>query len=59
MMRSPTASVSGAKEGGKTSLSAKSGIRSMQEKKAFLGTMLGNVDALVESIQNAGILGFV
>lgn len=35
------------------------GVKSMAEKKAFLGTMLGNVDALVESIQKAGILGLI
>ncbi|KAI0700607.1 cell division control protein 14, SIN component-domain-containing protein [Cytidiella melzeri] len=57
MMRSPTASPGGSKESSKVLSPAKSGVRTMQEKKAFLGTMLGNVDALVESIQKAGVLG--
>ncbi|KAF8318264.1 hypothetical protein DL93DRAFT_444754 [Clavulina sp. PMI_390] len=33
------------------------GMRSMEEKKALLGTWLGNVDALVEGIQRAGVWG--
>jgi len=32
-------------------------IRSTEEKKEFLGTMLGNVDALVEGVRKAGIWG--
>jgi len=31
--------------------------RTTEEKKAFLGTMLGNVDALVEGVRKAGIWG--
>ena len=55
---SPTgSSASRSKESGRALPPVVSGLRTMQEKKAFLGTMLGNVDALVESIQKAGILG--
>ncbi|KAI0092154.1 cell division control protein 14, SIN component-domain-containing protein [Irpex rosettiformis] len=57
---SPTgSSASGARElsASKVPPPAQRDVRTMQEKKAFLGTMLGNVDALVESIQKAGILG--
>jgi len=32
-------------------------IKSTDEKKELLGTMLGNVDALVESVRKAGIWG--
>lgn len=32
-------------------------MRTMEEKKAFLGTMLGNVDALVEGIRTQGVFG--
>ena len=32
-------------------------VRSTEEKKKLLGTMLGNVDALVESVRKAGIWG--
>jgi len=32
-------------------------IRTTEEKKALLGTMLGNVDALVEGVRKAGIWG--
>lgn len=32
-------------------------VKSTEEKKEFLGTMLGNVDALVESVRKAGIWG--
>lgn len=31
--------------------------RTTEEKKAMLGTMLGNVDALVEGVRKAGIWG--
>lgn len=34
-----------------------SGTRTMEEKKEFLGSMLGNVDALVEGVRKAGIWG--
>ncbi|KAI0757988.1 cell division control protein 14, SIN component-domain-containing protein [Fomes fomentarius] len=33
------------------------GARTMQEKKDILGTMLGNVDALVEGVKKAGVWG--
>jgi len=33
------------------------GTRTMEEKKALLGSMLGNVDALVEGVRKAGIWG--
>ena len=36
---------------------AKKGPRTMQEKKEILGTMLGNVDALVEGVKKAGVWG--
>lgn len=32
-------------------------IRTTEEKKELLGTMLGNVDALVEGVRKAGIWG--
>jgi hypothetical protein len=32
-------------------------IRTTKEKKELLGTMLGNVDALVEGVRKAGIWG--
>jgi hypothetical protein len=32
-------------------------IKSTEEKKELLGTMLGNVDALVDSVRKAGIWG--
>ncbi|RDX47754.1 hypothetical protein OH76DRAFT_1464930 [Lentinus brumalis] len=35
----------------------KRGPRTMQEKKEILGTMLGNVDALVEGVKKAGVWG--
>ncbi|KAI0340792.1 CDC14-domain-containing protein [Trametopsis cervina] len=56
VVRSPPASPNGSKEVGRLA-PAKSGMRTMQEKKAFLATMLTNVDALVEGIQRAGVLG--
>ncbi len=34
-----------------------SGPRTMEEKKEILGSMLGNVDALVEGVRKAGIWG--
>ncbi|KAI0072982.1 CDC14-domain-containing protein [Panus rudis PR-1116 ss-1] len=34
-----------------------SGARTMEEKKEILGSMLGNVDALVEGVRKAGIWG--
>ncbi|KAI0775406.1 cell division control protein 14, SIN component-domain-containing protein [Irpex lacteus] len=46
-------------KGDRTMPPPSTGVKSMAEKKAFLGTMLGNVDALVESIQKAGILGLI
>lgn len=33
------------------------GTRTMEEKKEILGSMLGNVDALVEGVRKAGIWG--
>lgn len=33
------------------------GVRTTDEKKEILGTMLGNVDALVEGVRKAGIWG--
>ncbi|CDO77233.1 hypothetical protein BN946_scf184747.g46 [Trametes cinnabarina] len=36
---------------------AKKGPRTMEEKKEILGSMLGNVDALVEGVRKAGIWG--
>ena len=36
---------------------ANRGARTMQEKKEILGTMLGNVDALVEGVKKAGVWG--
>ncbi|KAI0677741.1 cell division control protein 14, SIN component-domain-containing protein [Trametes maxima] len=36
---------------------AKVGPRTMEEKKEILGSMLGNVDALVEGVRKAGIWG--
>ncbi|THV08172.1 hypothetical protein K435DRAFT_847063 [Dendrothele bispora CBS 962.96] len=47
--------VRGAGEGGGRRLGT--GARTMEEKKELLGTMLGNVDALVESVAKAGIWG--
>jgi hypothetical protein len=35
----------------------KDSIRTTEEKKELLGTMLGNVDALVEGVRKAGIWG--
>lgn len=32
-------------------------VRTIEEKKEILGTMLGNVDALVSSVTKAGIWG--
>lgn len=32
-------------------------VRTTEEKKALLGTLLGNVDALVEGVRRAGIWG--
>ncbi|KAJ8483010.1 hypothetical protein ONZ51_g4973 [Trametes cubensis] len=37
--------------------SAKKGPRTMEEKKEILGSMLGNVDALVDGVRKAGIWG--
>ncbi|KAI0650929.1 cell division control protein 14, SIN component-domain-containing protein [Trametes meyenii] len=37
--------------------STKVGPRTMEEKKEILGSMLGNVDALVEGVRKAGIWG--
>ncbi|KAI0363194.1 CDC14-domain-containing protein [Pilatotrama ljubarskyi] len=37
--------------------SMKKGPRTMEEKKEILGSMLGNVDALVEGVRRAGIWG--
>ena len=33
------------------------GVRTMEEKKAILGSMMGNVDTLVEGVKKAGIWG--
>lgn len=33
------------------------GTRTMEEKKAILGGMMGNVDTLVEGVKKAGIWG--
>ncbi|GJE84460.1 CDC14-domain-containing protein [Phanerochaete sordida] len=33
------------------------GVRTMEEKKAILGSMMGNVDTLVEGVKRAGIWG--
>ncbi|GLB34192.1 putative cell division control protein 14, SIN component [Lyophyllum shimeji] len=33
------------------------GVKTTEEKREFLGTMLGNVDALVEGVRKAGIWG--
>ncbi|KAI0797152.1 cell division control protein 14, SIN component-domain-containing protein [Abortiporus biennis] len=33
------------------------GTRTMEEKKEILGSMLGNVDALIQGVQKAGIFG--
>lgn len=32
-------------------------VKSTEEKKELLGSMLGNVDALVEGVKKAGIWG--
>jgi hypothetical protein len=32
-------------------------VRTTEEKKEILGSMLGNVDALVEGVRKAGIWG--
>ncbi|KAI0705742.1 cell division control protein 14, SIN component-domain-containing protein [Cerioporus squamosus] len=42
---------------GGAGLGEKRGPRTMQEKKEILGTMLGNVDALVEGVKKAGVWG--
>ncbi|RPD67524.1 hypothetical protein L226DRAFT_550002 [Lentinus tigrinus ALCF2SS1-7] len=42
---------------GASGVGAKKGPRTMQEKKEILGTMLGNVDALVEGVKKAGVWG--
>ena len=42
---------------GATPLAGKKGPRTMAEKKEILGTMLGNVDALVEGVKKAGVWG--
>ena len=34
-------------------------VKTTQQKKEFLGFMLGNVDALVEGVKRAGIWGLV
>ena len=36
---------------------ANKGAKTMAEKKEILGTMLGNVDALVEGVKKAGVWG--
>jgi hypothetical protein len=38
-------------------ISRENGIKGTEEKRRYLGTMLGNVDALVESVSKAGIWG--
>ena len=40
-----------------TTLGRQEKWRTTEEKKEFLGTMLGNVDALVEGVRKAGIWG--
>jgi hypothetical protein len=35
----------------------KENLKTTEEKKELLGTMLGNVDALVEGVRKAGIWG--
>lgn len=32
-------------------------IKTTEQKKEFLGSMLGNVDALVENVKRAGVWG--
>ena len=49
---SPTTASGGAGAG-----VGKAGPRTMAEKKEILGTMLGNVDALVEGVRKAGVWG--
>ncbi|KAL6309815.1 cell division control protein 14, SIN component-domain-containing protein [Sparassis latifolia] len=41
----------------RSAIPSKSGARTMEEKKEILGSMLGNVDALVEGVRKAGIWG--
>jgi Cell division control protein 14, SIN component len=44
-------------EENKKSSPGKEHVRTTEEKKELLGTMLGNVDALVEGVRKAGIWG--
>jgi len=43
--------------GGLSGIRGSSIIKSTEEKKELLGSMLGNVDALVEGVKKAGIWG--
>ena len=36
---------------------ARDGVKTTEQKKEFLGFMLGNVDALVEGVKRAGVWG--
>jgi len=46
-------------EGEKAQCTERDGVcwKTTEEKKEFLGTMLGNVDALVEGVRKAGVWG--
>lgn len=44
-------------EAGTKEIGKHGGVRTTGEKKEILGTMLGNVDALVEGVRKAGIWG--
>lgn len=57
-MRSPMTPHTRWNDLGKSGLPpAHRGVRTMEEKKAYLETMISNVDALVEGIQKQGIFG--
>lgn len=61
--RSPTsdreagALFAAAVEANGSGLARRPGVRTMEEKKALLGSMMGNVDTLVEGVRKAGIWG--
>lgn len=48
---------SGRNEDAEARTSRHDGVRTIDEKKEILGSMLGNVDALVDGVRKAGIWG--
>lgn len=54
---SDRAAVGGEKNIGLSKLGNQDAVKTTEQKKEFLGLMLGNVDALVDGVKRAGVWG--